>query len=311
MKPPLLQAEKLSVRFGSSKNPVLAIAEADLRICRGESLAVVGESGSGKTTLLRACLGLTATSGGSITLFDKDLSRCSRAELVTLRRRCGYVPQDPFGCVPPTLCAIDAVTEPMLIGDSPGKKAASERAGELLLECGLLDRNIWKERVRFSLSGGQRQRVSIARALALDPELLLADEPSSMQDAATRKGIMDILRQRCEKGMGLILATHDLLLASVSASHVMVLYRGHVVETSPSLDLLSSPIHPYTRALAAALPVMGRAPRILLRGPGSQSEERGCDFSERCPRRTAKCSTPPSLEKIDGGRAVACRNPGG
>jgi peptide/nickel transport system ATP-binding protein len=170
---------------------------------------------------------------------------------------------------------------------------------------------MWKERVRCSLSGGQRQRVSIARALALDPELLLADEPASMQDAATRKGIVDILRKRCENGMGLIMATHDLVLASVSASRVMVLYRGHVVETGPSDDLLSTPAHPYTRALGAALPGMGHTPQILVRCTDSPSVETGCVFSARCPRRTDKCSTPPFLKEIEGGRTVACWNPGG
>ncbi|HRV71848.1 MAG TPA: ABC transporter ATP-binding protein [Thermovirgaceae bacterium] len=311
MRSPLLVAQKITVSFGSARNQVQALAGTDLEIFPGESLAIVGESGSGKTTLLRACLGLTAISGGYASLFGKDLSLCSRGELVFLRRRSGYVPQDPFGCVPPTLSALDAVSEPMLIADSPGKKRASERAGELLVECGLADREIWKERVRFSLSGGQRQRVSIARALALDPELLLADEPASMQDAATRKGIMEILRKRCEKGMGLVMATHDLLLASASASRVMVLYRGHVVETGPSKDLLSTPAHPYTRALGAALPGMGHSPQILVRRTDSLSGKTGCVFSARCPRRTEKCSTPPFLIQIGAGRTVACWNPGG
>lgn len=307
----IVETKGLSVTFGSGRGSVEALKEISLKIRGGESLAIVGESGSGKTTLLRACLGLVPASGGLVSLFGENISSCDRRSLVSLRRRCGYIPQDPFGCVPPTLNAADAVAEPIRIAGRSSRSAALEKAEALLAECGLVDPGIRKERVRLSLSGGQRQRVSIARALALDPELLLADEPASMQDTATRGEIMNILGKRVRGGMGMIMATHDLLLATASASSVMILYMGRVVEKGPAKSVLESPLHPYGRALVAAIPGMGHAPQPLVRDLRESPADGGCAFAPRCPFRSRRCKETPPLTKYGEGRYAACWETGG
>ena len=306
----ILETTGLSVIFSSARGSVEALHGVDIRIRRGESLAVVGESGSGKSTLLRSCLGLVP-SMGSVRLFGREVPDCRRKELVELRRRCGYIPQDPFGCVPPTLNALDAAAEPIRIASLSSRADAQEKAASLLQECGLRDPDLWKERVRLSLSGGQRQRVSIARALGLDPELLLADEPASMQDAATRGDIMQILARRVGKGMGMVMATHDLLLASSASSAVLVLYMGRVVEKGPSKDILDNPIHPYTRSLVAAIPSASHAPELAARVMEGESTGPGCSFAPRCPLRSSRCEEPPPLSGFADGRYAACWETGG
>lgn len=311
MNGPVVETKGLSVTFGSGRGSMEALREVSLSIRSGESLAIVGESGSGKTTLLRACLGLVPPSKGTVDLFGRDVSACDRQDLVSLRRRCGYIPQDPFGSVPPTLNAVDAVAEPIRIAGLSGRAAALKKAEVLLAECGLDDPGIWKERVRLSLSGGQRQRVSIARSLALDPELLFADEPASMQDAATRSEIMHILGGRVQKGMGMVMATHDLLLASVASSAVMVLYMGRVVEKGPAKKLIEAPLHPYSRALVAAIPAMDHAPESLTRDLPKEPSGAGCVFAPRCPFRNRRCEDVPLLKEYGEGRYAACWNTGG
>ena len=304
MASPILAAKKVSVFFGSPGGGTEALKDADLEGKEGESLAIVGESGSGKTTLLRACLGLVPLSSGSIWLFGSDISGCNRPALVSLRRRCGYIPQDPFGCVPPTLNALDAAAEPIRLAGGGNRGQALEKARELLSEVGLDDPGLWKERVRLSLSGGQRQRVSIARALSLDPELLLADEPASMQDAATRGEVLRILKRRTRGGMGMVIATHDLPFAASSADRVMVMYKGSVVESGPPEMIVKDPLHPYSRALIEAIPGIGKK----MTPPYSEREwsHGGCPFAPRCPLREEICRQEPSLKEVRSGRNAAC-----
>jgi peptide/nickel transport system ATP-binding protein len=201
---------------------------------------------------------------------------------------------------------LDAVSEPLRIADRGNRGKAQEKARSLLTELGLDDPSLWKERVWLSLSGGQRQRVSIARALSLDPEFLLADEPASMQDAANRAEVMALLRHRTRQGMGLLMATHDLPLAAAFADRVAVMYRGAVVETGPSERLVENPLHPYSMALIAAIPGIGkeiRTPKPVREWPFG-----GCLFAPRCPFRTKECTEAPRLSPISPSRSVACWN---
>jgi len=307
----VLNIDSLVVRFESSGGATEALGGVSATLHAGTALAVVGESGSGKTTLLRCALGLERAASGTVELFGTDLAGSSMRERTGMRRRCGYVPQDPFGCLPPTLTAAQAVAEPIKLARSgPQKAAARERALELLDECGLTDPGIADARVRYSLSGGQKQRVSIARALSLDPQLLLADEPTSMQDAATRGDIIDILRKRVSEGMALIFATHDLQLALAAAEQAMVLYGGLVMEAAPSEDLFNTPRHPYTRALMDALPMPGKPPRAAtVRGMTDMfPDQPGCPFAPRCPIRSDACRETPPLVNTGKGRKTACWN---
>ena len=258
----VVEIRDLTVVFPSARKrePVKALAGISVSLAPGESLSVVGESGSGKTTLLRCILGHIAPQEGTVSLFGRDLARASREEMVFLRRRCGAVCQDPYGSLPPTLMVLEAVLEPwVMVKGRDSRSEGEERARGLLAELGLGDGNILSSRVRLSLSGGQRQRVAIARALILDPELLLCDEPTSMQDASTRGEILRILRRRQEAGMSMVFVTHDLFLARRAAERGVVLHRGVMVEEGLCRNFLKAPVHPYTRALVEALPRLGRS----------------------------------------------------
>ena len=251
----IIETKHLTVDFRSrGAKSHRALDGLDLALERGETLAIVGESGSGKSTLLRAAIALIPPTAGSVLLFGKETARTPAPELNSLRRRCGYVPQDPYGAIPPGLSVIDAVMEPEIIaGVKRTKEARRARAEALLAEVGLAG-----ERILFSravgLSGGQRQRVELARALMLGPELLLCDEPTSMQDASTRGEIIEVLRRRTDEGMSMLFVTHDLLLAARAAQKIIVLKDGRLCESGASKEVLAAPRHPYTRALLEALP---------------------------------------------------------
>ena len=222
---------------------------------KGATLSIVGESGSGKTTLLRALLGLVQPTAGIVELWGRDFAAMSGGERLTARRRCGYVPQDPYGSLPPTLTVLEAVLEPWRVvkGTGSARAEGTAKAKELLAELKLPE-GLWGARVRYSLSGGQRQRVAVARALILEPDLLLCDEPTAMQDVSTRGEVLEVLNRRIAAGMSMILVTHDLLLARYAAERGMVLRRGEIVESGRTADFLENPSHDYTRALLAALP---------------------------------------------------------
>ena len=252
----IVNVENLSVDFRSraGKKVVKALDNVSFTLERGDTLSVVGESGSGKSTLLRALLFLIKPSSGNVALFGERLSDPAVSELNEIRRRCGYVPQDPYGALPPSLSVIDAVIEPEIIaGTEHSEKESRERAASLLAEVGLTgDRILYSRAV--GLSGGQRQRVELARALMLSPDLLLCDEPTSMQDASTRGEIIEILRRRTDNGMSMIFVTHDLMLAAFAARKIIVLKEGKVCESGTAREVLSSPKHQYTKALLDALP---------------------------------------------------------
>lgn len=304
----VLEVDRADITLASRKGTrAHALRGVSFRLERGGSLAVVGESGSGKTTLLRTVLGLIPMDSGSITLLGKKLDKCSSSELIELRRQCGFIPQDPYGCLPPTLRVIDAVTEPFLI--ARGRKMKDEavsKAENLLEELGLGNERIKASKLRSGLSGGQRQRVSVARALILGPKILLADEPTSMQDTSTRGDIIDILRKRISDGMSLVFVTHDLLLARAAAERTLVLYGGMACEYGRSDVILEHPVHPYSMALLAALPRLGGH---IETAPGTKEENRiqheGCPFRGKCSLADKRCRIiPPMLEIM--GRKVAC-----
>ncbi len=250
------EAENVSVVFKSRSGTRRAVDSFSVALERGGSLAIVGQSGSGKTTLMRSLLGLVPLASGRVKLFGRDLEGLSPKELASLRRRCGYVPQDPYGALPPGLTALQAVMEPAVIaGRRQSKDETRDRAVALLAELGLTGGRILDSRA-VGLSGGQRQRVELARALMLDPELLLCDEPTSMQDVSTRGEIVEVLGRRMERGMSVLFVTHDLRLAARAARRIAVMRRGRLCEENESDLVLSRPSHPYTRELLAAIPVL-------------------------------------------------------
>ncbi|GHS97752.1 oligopeptide ABC transporter ATP-binding protein [Synergistales bacterium] len=220
-------------------------------------LSIVGESGSGKTTLLRSLLGLVSPASGSVSLFGKSWEDMNGAEKLSARRACGYIPQDPYGALPPTLSVLGAVVEPWNIVRGRDTREEGLRRAKILLAELKLPEELWNERPRYSLSGGQRQRVAVARALILEPKLLLADEPTAMQDVSTRAEVLEVLNRRVQRGMSIILVTHDLFLAGRAAERIAVLYKGEIVEEGESQTVIANPSHDYTRELLSALPRLG------------------------------------------------------
>ena len=238
------------VSFSLAQTPV----RPGEKTAEGTTLSIVGESGSGKTTLLRSLLGLLPPASGQVELWGRALEGMTDLERLAIRRRCGYVPQDPYSSLPPTLTVLSAVLEPWhIVHGRSSRKEGTNRARKLLAELNLPE-ELWDTPVRYALSGGQRQRVAVARALILEPELLLCDEPTAMQDVSTRGEVLEVLSRRIKAGMSMILVTHDLLLARYAASRALVLYKGKVVEAGDAENLLKNPVHEYTRALVAALP---------------------------------------------------------
>jgi peptide/nickel transport system ATP-binding protein len=204
---------------------------------------------------MRSVLGLTVPVGGSVELWGKSIQSMTDAERIAVRRRCGYILQDPYSSLPPTMTVMGAVMEPWNIV-RPGEEKREEggiRARELLAELNLPE-ELWTASIRYSLSGGQRQRVAVARALILDPELLLCDEPTAMQDVSTRGEVLEVLLKRVSAGMSMMLVTHDLLLARRAAKRGIVLLDGEAVDSGDTSDLLEQPNHEYTKALVSALP---------------------------------------------------------
>jgi ABC-type glutathione transport system ATPase component len=266
--PPLLEVEGLRKHYSTggpfrAGRRVVAAEDVGLRVHRGEAVALVGESGSGKSTIARLLLRLEPADAGEARLDGVDVfRRVPRRASRAFRRRVQMVFQDPFGSLNPAHDVEHHLVRPLvrLRSPRPTRAEARERARELLRVVGLEPAGEFLHRRPYELSGGQRQRVAIARALAADPELIVADEPTSMLDVSIRMGILNLLAQlKRERGLAILLITHDLAAARFLADRILVLHRGRIVEDGPAATVVDSPSHPYTRALLAAIatPVAG------------------------------------------------------
>jgi peptide/nickel transport system ATP-binding protein len=283
-----LRAHAVEVDFVTSGGEVAhALAGADIEVRPGEILAVVGESGSGKTTLARTLMGLERPTAGQVTWDGKPLGYSIRS-LRALRRRVQMVLQDPAGALNPRHTVYESVAEGIRLHKVTDKEGRTEveLVAEALSYAGLRPPEALFQRYPHELSGGQRQRVLIAGALALGPELLIADEPVSSLDASIRGEILGLLlRLREELGLGVLVVTHDLGLAWNIADRLVVMYLGRVVESGPTEEVLSAPQHPYTKALLSVVPEMVGLDPVILTGeiPDPTRIPAGCRFHPRCP----------------------------
>lgn len=319
----VLRAEGVGVSYAGRGGPVArALDGADLQVSSGEVVALVGESGSGKTTLARVLMGLQATDSGVVSVDGVPVGRDQRS-LKAFRRRVQMVLQDPAGALNPRHPVYESVAEGLRLHDlvalDPQGRTETELVAAALSAAGLRPPERLFLRYPHELSGGQRQRVLIAGALALGPELLIADEPVSSLDASIRGEILALLlRLRDELGLGVLVVTHDLGLAWNIADRIAVMYLGRVVETGPTEEVLSRPRHPYTQALLSVVPEIESLQPIVLRGeiPDPTQIPPGCRFHPRCPaladgradRVAADCrATPlPVLSADPVGQHVAC-----
>jgi peptide/nickel transport system ATP-binding protein len=285
-----LEARGLSVRFQGRGGPVArAVDGVDLGISAGEVVALVGESGSGKTTLARALLGLERPAAGDVLLDGQPLDRSSRG-LKAFRRRVQLVLQDPAGALNPRHTVYDSVAEGIRLHrleaeDAQGRTEA-DLVGAAMSSAGLRPPERLFLRYPHELSGGQRQRVLIAGALAMAPELLVADEPVSSLDASIRGEILALLLTlRRDLGLGVLVVTHDLGLAWNIADRIAVMYLGRVVASGPTEEVLRDPQHPYTRALLSVVPEIDELEPVVLTGevPDPTRIPAGCRFHSRCP----------------------------
>jgi oligopeptide/dipeptide ABC transporter ATP-binding protein len=285
-------------------------------VASGETLALVGESGCGKTTLGRVAALLHAPSAGRVRLGERDVASVRGRALRALRRRVQTVFQDPFGSLNPRLTIGKSLREPLEI-HGVGTKAEQQRRAETLIQAvGLGPRDLGRFPHQFS--GGQRQRIAIARALALDPELIVLDEPLSSLDVSVQSQVLNLLAElKRDRGLAYLFISHDLAAVEHLADRIAVMYLGRVVELAPRDQVLRAPAHHYTRALIDAVPRLDqvRARRRPLKGdvPSPIAPPPGCAFHPRCPRAEARCMTERPMLDPAPGRAgdhrVACHFP--
>jgi oligopeptide/dipeptide ABC transporter ATP-binding protein len=291
----LLSLDELVVSYRTRRGPrsrrhITAVDGVSFSVGTGEIFALVGESGCGKTSIVRATARLEEPAGGRVLFRGQDIAHVRWQALRRLRREIQVVFQDPFESLDPRLTAYDTVAESLLIHGIGGSAGARRELVHTALEqVGLHPAGQIARRYPHQLSGGQRQRLVIAGAMVLGPDLLIADEPVSMLDVSLRAGILRLMLDlRAERGVSILFVTHDLSLAWLIADRVAVVYLGRIVELGTADEVISSPLHPYTRALVSVIPVpetgTGRE-RILLSGeaPSASRIPGGCRFHPRCP----------------------------
>jgi oligopeptide/dipeptide ABC transporter ATP-binding protein len=290
---------------------VRAVDGVDFDIAPGETLCLVGESGCGKSTVARLVLRLTEPTSGAIRLRGTDITTLSEAAMAPYRRRVQMVFQDPYASLNPRLRVGQIVGEPLENFEALGTAERAERVGAILAKVGL--RPEAAGRYPFEFSGGQRQRIGIARALALRPELIVADEPVSALDVSVQAQVLNLLMDLQEEfGLAFLFVSHDLAVVEHIGHRIAVMYLGHIVEIGPKDEVLSDPQHPYTQALIAAAPVpdpRARRERFVIEGdvPSPLNPPPGCRFHTRCPVAVARCrEEQPALREIARGRRTAC-----
>jgi len=309
---PVIAGEALAKTFRLRHRTVHAVQGVSLAVRAGEALGIVGESGCGKTTTARMLLRLEDPSSGRIRFLDEDITDRRGPALLHFRARAQLVFQNPFDALNPRFTIRRSLTEPLRNFGIAREQHAS-RIEAALQRVRLLPAAAWLDRRPHELSGGQLQRVVLARALLPGPLLIVADEPVSMLDVSVRAGILNLLRAaRDELGLAAIYISHDLALIRYVCERTAVMYLGRIVEEGPTAPLISEPLHPYTKALIAAVPVprvgQDRAALPIL---GSLSEnshqDAGCVFRARCPYAVPRCAgETPELRDVGTGRRVAC-----
>lgn len=320
----IVEAERLKKYFPVQKSFVAqlfsrrgqfvkAVDDISLKLNKGEIYGLVGESGSGKTTTGRLTTALENPTGGKLEVCGEVLSRPGRKQLRRLRKKVAYIFQDPLSSLNPKMTVGEAIAEPLAYLTEMPAPQRRETSDSLLERVGLSPPGTFRDRYPHELSGGQRQRVVIARALAVGPEYVVADEPVAMVDVSVRAQIMDlILRARKEFNLTVLLITHDLAVAKYMCDRVSVMYLGKVVETGTRDQIFSKPLHPYTQALLAAVPVPDPRRRSAKKIPSGEipsaiDPPAGCRFHTRCPFVFDRCKVEvPELLDREAGHAAAC-----
>lgn len=314
----VLVVDSVSKRFGHGVGrELIAVANASFRIAAGESYGLVGESGSGKSTLARLVVRLLEPDSGRILVNSTDISHVSRRELRSIRRTVQIVVQDPYSSLNPRMTIGSSIAEPLRSHGLFARADAEKRVAELLELVGLPQSAM--RRYPHEFSGGQRQRIGIARALAVDPTLLVLDEPVSALDVSIQAQILNLLKRlQRELNLSYLFITHDLSVVRHVATHLGVMYMGRIVESGTTESVFANPAHPYTRSLLSAVPVPqpeGRSERrrIVLEGdlPSPYDPPSGCHFRTRCWKADDVCAieAPALIDRVGHGHDAACHFP--
>ncbi len=315
----LLEVRNLSVHFpakrrifGRPSDWVKAVDDVSFSVAAGETLGLVGESGCGKTTLGRAIVRLEEPSGGQVLLDGIDIGQVKGQELRSFRRHSQIIFQDPYGSLDPRMTAEDIIGEALDIhGLAVTRDARRERIAGLLKDVGLDASHA--SRLPHELSGGQRQRIGIARALAVEPRLIVCDEPVSALDVSVQAQVLNLLQDlQTEHSLAYLFIAHDLAVVEHMSRRIIVMYLGKIVEMGDSKALCRLPRHPYTQALISAIPALdpsSKRKRIILAGevPSPIHPPSGCPFHPRCPVAESRCrSEAPPLREVTPGHFAAC-----
>ena len=297
--------------FRSQASIVKAIDDISFSVRKGEVFVLAGESGSGKSTVAKLILRSIQPDSGKI-IFENEEIKDDAKSLKKIRMQCQMVHQDPYDSINPRMKVFDIISEPLEIHKLGSKEERKNRVIEVLKEVRLEPAEEIAKKYPHMLSGGQRQRIVIARALALKPKLIIADEPVSMLDVSIRAEVLELMNELQKKyGITFIYITHDLATARYFGQRIAILYLGKIVEMGPIDDVLFHPKHPYTQALIDAISEpdpenLHREKKIRINEPLDIDVYQGCRFRARCPYAIEKCKEEPPLEKIENDREVAC-----
>jgi peptide/nickel transport system ATP-binding protein len=315
LRDPLLKVENLVVEYSVGGRTVHAVSDVSLQVARGETLGLVGESGCGKSTLGRAVLQLRRPVSGQVVFDGHDLVAMKGDTLRRMRRRVQLIFQDPIASLNPRRRIRDIVAEPLVIAGVTDRAEREKRVREVLGAVGL-DPGLVMGRLPHEFSGGQCQRICIARALVLDPEFIICDEPVSALDVSIRAQILNLLEEmKARYGLTLLFIAHDLAVVKAVSDRVAVMYLGRLCEVGPSEQLFARPAHPYTALLIEAIPQPDpdvRPPQSVPIGepPSPISPPSGCRFRTRCPKADRRCvDEVPELVPIAPDQLVACHHP--
>jgi peptide/nickel transport system ATP-binding protein len=282
----LLTVKDLRVSYRTTHGSLLAVDGVDLSLEAGSTLGLVGESGSGKSTLAKAIVGLAPVSSGRITFGDEDIGRASGAALKRIRKRVQMIFQDPYSSLNPRMTVGQAIEEPMAEHLDLSRSQRRAETARLLELVGLAEADA--QLYPFQFSGGQRQRIAIARALAVQPELIVADEITSALDVSVQSTVLNLLRElQRTTGVALLLISHNLAVVRYLSPQVAIMHHGRVVEAGPTQELFSAPMHPYTKVLLDSVPRLHRREGRPVRVKGEPADPSlshlGCRFQARCP----------------------------